>query len=149
MPFKGTPLHLMSSQVKKQAYRKSSKAHLAERNPQWKGKTVGYCALHQWLHTRLSKPTLCQRCHIRPAYDLANKSKLYTRELEDWWWLCRHCHMEIDGRLAILHNQNKTGWFRECNFCSKIYWVTPWDWNNGQGRFCSKRCSNKGRYLSN
>lgn len=46
----------------------------------------------------MSKPDLCPKCHIRPAIDLANKG-IYDRNLSNWEWLCRKCHMESDGRL--------------------------------------------------
>lgn len=72
---------------------------LGERNFMWKGNSVGMSALHEWIKTRFPKPKRCQECKKVPPYDLANKSGKYKRELSDWEWLCRRCHMTKDGRL--------------------------------------------------
>lgn len=68
----------------------------------WKGDKVGIDALHQWLHKQLPKPEFCTKCNTRKAYDLANKG-IYNRDLKNWEWLCRKCHMESDGRMNNLH----------------------------------------------
>lgn len=73
----------------------------SEKNPQWKGNKVGYTALHNWIKSRLSKPQLCENCKKQKPYDLANKSGNYKRDINDWKWLCRRCHMKEDGRLKI------------------------------------------------
>lgn len=76
---------------------------LGNENPNWKGDDVGRIALHDWIKYRLPKPVFCQRCNKRKAYDLANKGE-YIRDLNQWEWLCRKCHMNEDGRLIKLHN---------------------------------------------
>jgi len=79
-------------------------------NPMWKGDDAGYEALHGYIKRRLPKPELCDQCHESEPYDLANVSGEYKRDLPDWEWLCRKCHMIKDGRLeivrqrALLHN---------------------------------------------
>ena len=72
---------------------------MGRRNPQWKGDSVGYNALHEWMRKRYTKPALCENCNSEPPMDLANKSNKYLRDLSDWWYLCRRCHMTIDGRI--------------------------------------------------
>lgn len=67
-------------------------------NPNWLGDAVGYVGLHGWIKRRLKKPDLCQSCNENKAYDLANISQKYKRDLADWEWLCRVCHMTKDGR---------------------------------------------------
>ena len=74
-------------------------------NGMWKGDQVGQTALHEWIKNRLLKPELCQDCYLKSPYDLANKSGKYKRELSDWEWLCRSCHMKKDGRIYNLRNQ--------------------------------------------
>ena len=75
---------------------------LAENNPMWKGDKVGYAALHKWIKSRLPKPKFCQNCKKISPYDLANISQDYVRDLLDWEWLCRKCHMMGDGRIKNL-----------------------------------------------
>ena len=84
-----------------------SLSKIGDKNPMWKGDEVGYGKLHEWIRTRLIKPDLCPKCKLRKAYDLANKG-IYNRDLNNWEWLCRRCHMESDGRLNVfLKSQRK------------------------------------------
>lgn len=85
---------------------KSSISKLSEKNPNWVGDKIGRHAVHDWIKRRFPKPTLCQICKIKEPMDLANKSKTYnkktyTRDLKNWSWLCRRCHMISDGRLRL------------------------------------------------
>lgn len=73
-------------------------------NPQWAGDKVGYISLHAWVRRRLIKPELCPTCNLRPAYDLANKG-VYDRNLDNWEYLCRKCHMIKDGRMDKFHSR--------------------------------------------
>jgi hypothetical protein len=102
--------HRILSQSKKIKGRKYTSEHKLnislsrqnEKNPMWKGESVGYGGIHSWIRRRNNKPALCEQCGIKPAYDLANISGKYTRNLDDWEWLCRHCHMKKDNRLKNL-----------------------------------------------
>jgi hypothetical protein len=71
-------------------------------NGQWKGDQVGYLALHEWVRNHLTKPQTCRDCNKPKKLDLANISQKYLRDLSDWEWLCRKCHMTKDGRIANL-----------------------------------------------
>jgi hypothetical protein len=73
-----------------------------ENNPMWKGDKVGYGSLHDWIRDHKPKPLLCEECHLREPYDLANISGKYLRDINDFKWLCRKCHMLSDGRLKNL-----------------------------------------------
>ena len=64
----------------------------------WKGQNVSYKGLHQWVRRWLLKPEYCIDCKIAKPYDVANISQEYKRNLSDWEWLCRKCHMIKDGR---------------------------------------------------
>ena len=69
---------------------------------------AGLKAIHAFIRIRFLKPKLCQHCHKKPPRDLANKSGKYLRDLSDWEWLCRKCHMLSDGRLnSLIENYNK------------------------------------------
>jgi len=81
--------------------------NLAENNGMWAGDNVGYGALHSWVKKRLPKPELCTKCKIKKAHDLANISQKYKRDLDDWEWLCRSCHMAKDGRLESFIKSNR------------------------------------------
>lgn len=73
-----------------------------ELHPFWKGDGVGRLALHCRLRRYLKKPKVCNYCHKRKPYDLANISGKYKIDFADWEWLCRKCHMKKDGRSNIL-----------------------------------------------
>lgn len=89
---------------KLQKMKNNSKAlsKIGEKNPMWKGDQVKMNGLHDWVHRRLPKPSLCNNCKLVQPYDLANISGKYLRDLSDWEYLCRKCHMLSDGRLNNL-----------------------------------------------
>ena len=79
---------------------------LDERNPNWSDNKYGYAAVHDWVRRRKDKPTICAFCSKKTKYlDLANISQKYLRNINDFEWLCRSCHMKKDGRLKNLKNQ--------------------------------------------
>ena len=80
-----------------------SQKNFGERNGMWKGDNVSYRSLHQYIQYHLPKTELCQICNRVPPYDLANISEEYKRDLSDWQWLCRKCHMLSDGRMKKLN----------------------------------------------
>ena len=84
-------------------------AKISENNPQWKGDNVGYSSLHCWVKYRKNRETICEECGEEKGYslDLANISGEYKRDVKDWEWLCRLCHMKKDGRLEQLTARNK------------------------------------------
>lgn len=118
---------------------KRSEVKRNEGNPSWKGDAVGYSGIHDWVRARYVKPELCERCENRPALDLANKSQQYLRDLSDWWYLCRKCHMDIDGRNDQLRASGKSRKvdIPPCAHCGKIFYR-----KSGQrtAKFCSRRC---------
>lgn len=79
-------------------FRKGANAN--ENSTHWKGDSVGYVALHQWVRKNLIQPDFCQECNNVPPHDLANKG-IYNRDFQNWEWLCRRCHMIKDGRMEL------------------------------------------------
>lgn len=77
--------------------------NLGNNNGNWKGNDVKYTALHIWVNKHLQKPELCQDCNIKPSYDLANITGIYSRDFDNWKYLCRSCHMKSDGRINNLY----------------------------------------------
>ena len=81
------------------------------KNGNWVGNAVGVSGVHDWAKRRLIKPHTCQSCQeLSSKLDLANKSGLYKRDLTDWEWLCRRCHMKSDGRLDSFRNNGRSFW---------------------------------------
>ncbi len=80
---------------------------IGEKNPMWKGDKVSYKSLHDWVRRNLPIPELCQICKQSKPYDAANISGKYLRDLSDWKYLCRKCHMNSDGRMYNLYQYKK------------------------------------------
>lgn len=80
---------------------KLSKERMGENNPNWKGENVKYGQLHTWVKKRMPRSNLCECCGKTSTLDLANKG-VYNRNLDNWEWLCRRCHMLKDGRMKNL-----------------------------------------------
>lgn len=85
--------------LSEESRKKKSVSKLGNKNGMWKGEKAGYCAIHIWITKRFPKTKKCQNCKKVPPYDLANISGEYKRDLSDWKWLCRRCHMKEDGRM--------------------------------------------------
>lgn len=83
-------------------YKHSNINKLGAKNPMWKGDDVKKAALHDWIEDHKPRVALCEECNIAPPLDLANVSGLYKRDINDFRWLCRKCHMLSDGRLKNL-----------------------------------------------
>lgn len=76
-----------------------------EYSPSWKGKSVGYRQLHNWVAGELGKPLYCSQCSsygTGPRMHWANISHQYKRELKDWIRLCPKCHSQYDKGNLIL-----------------------------------------------
>jgi len=72
-----------------------------EKNYNWKGDSVKYRALHNWVERNLGKPNICTDCFIfgeGHQMHWANISKEYKREISDWKRLCPSCHGKFDKK---------------------------------------------------
>lgn len=87
--------------------RKISIANTGKNNGMWKENGVSLTGLHAWAERHKIKPKFCEECHKRKPIDLANISQEYHRDVNDFRWLCRHCHMLSDGRLNNLKQYAK------------------------------------------
>lgn len=82
-----------------------------ELNPNWKGDSVSYSALHGWIRKNLPESDLCEECHLVPPRDLANVTGIYTRDFNNWKYLCHKCHMIFDlGAIDMS--------YRKCSRCA-------------------------------
>lgn len=79
-----------------------------EKHGNWKGDDIkSNTALHNWVRRNFKMPDLCQLCNKVKPYDLANITGTYGRDITNWAWYCRRCHMVSDGRLNNLVDKNK------------------------------------------
>lgn len=83
----------------------------------WKGDTVGYCALHDWVRKHRGNPRVCEFCLSVEKVQWANKSFEYKRDLDDWIALCYWCHRKYDlqgdwGAAARKFDRNASGGYR-------------------------------------
>lgn len=81
---------------------KGHKGSIGEKNRMWKGNSVSIGAIHSWVKQHKKRVKLCQKCHKNKVYDLANISGKYKRDINDYKWICRSCHMKEDGRIDKL-----------------------------------------------
>ena len=72
---------------------------IGKKSSQWKGENIKYAAIHSWIRKYKFKPRVCEYCKKNPPYDVANISGKYKRDINDYEWLCRKCHMLSDGRI--------------------------------------------------
>lgn len=96
---KGERKGLIHTDKWKQRIRESNSG---EKNNQWKGDNVGLSSLHEWIKNHKLKPQFCENCKIKVPKDLANISQQYKRDINDFEWLCRKCHMIKDKRINNL-----------------------------------------------
>lgn len=72
----------------------------------WKGEKASYSSKHKWIVRECGNPNHCAYCKTdkSPAFDWANISQSYKRELSDWIRLCRKCHYAYDHGKITLEN---------------------------------------------
>lgn len=100
---------------------KCRESKLGDKNPNWKGSKVSIGGIHDYVRARFPRPEKCQCCMIGYPIDMANISQEYKRDLNDWEWLCRRCHMIKDGRMKNLRQYRPKNPVRTCRFseCSR------------------------------
>ena len=80
-----------------------------EGNPNWNPDSKDYDTIHAWANRKLKKPEKCPECGKKSNLDLCHKDHskgrsedIYNRDLNEWVFLCRSCHMKADGRMNNL-----------------------------------------------
>jgi hypothetical protein len=123
---------------RKRRFCTKSCARSGENNSSWAGDNVGIVQVHTWMEKILGRPDRCSKCDKIGKVDLANRSNLYKRDVNDWDWLCRKCHMKSDGRLerflsySNMHNKIPN---MKCHQCKKEF--TP---KSAKRKYCSNSC---------
>jgi len=110
-------LSRLGSHHSKESKLKMRKSRLGMRIPNnskenhynWKGDKVKYIGLHVHIRKYLPKPKngKCVICDDKLIYDVANITGKYNRELINWRWLCRSCHMRLDYKNGIRKGKGK------------------------------------------
>lgn len=141
---------LRSEEVKQKIREKN----FGSRHPGWKGDNVAMSTLHQWIAKIKPKPLLCEDCKEVPPVDVANISEKYKRDINDFKWVCRRCHMKSDGRIEegtkrlnqyvknkekIIIKRNKEI-SRKCPLCGSFYVVKRGFIDGKRQRFGCKNC---------
>ena len=75
---------------------RASEANKGDGNGMWAGDEVKYGSLHDWARNNKPKPEFCEVCGKKKPLDLASIGHTYSRNLDEWRWLCRGCHMKVD-----------------------------------------------------
>jgi formylmethanofuran dehydrogenase subunit E len=136
-----------TSPMSKESREKIGKANLSEKNGMWKGDKVKYISLHIWIRGHKPKSLFCERCgKVTDRLDLANISGEYKRDIMDFRWLCRKCHMAEDGRLDRFKNfphkdKPKNGKNVICLNCGKEYYAPRF--KISITKFCCRNCKDK------
>jgi|26BtaG_2_1085354.scaffolds.fasta_scaffold03785_4 hypothetical protein len=82
--------------ISKKAMKKLRRINLKEGNPNWKGNKAKQSQFHIWLRKHYKAPKYCEFCGKEKKLDLANLSETYTRDINNYEWLCRKCHLGMD-----------------------------------------------------
>lgn len=94
---------------------------MRDRNPNWANGGESFTGIHNWGRYNIPKPDLCQCCGKEPPRDLANISNEYKKEVSDWEWLCRACHMTKDNRMNNLRHPIVLRAEKSCPCCGKQF----------------------------
>ena len=128
-----------------------------EKHYLWKGKNASYAAKHMWLKYHFGKANKCENPSCKnksKRYEWAKlKDKEHDHIRENYWMLCKSCHMQYDevhygnksvywkgGRpnctncnkqLSVWKSQSKTGLCLSCRNKLNPYWIgkkreMPW-----------------------
>ena len=62
----------------------------------------GYIYRHQYIKKINPKPKFCTICNQEKKLDLASINHTYTKNPEDYIWLCRSCHYLFDKCLEVV-----------------------------------------------
>jgi len=123
-------------------------------HPMWKGDSVGYQGVHAWFKGK--KGTKCEFCGKNGLrLELAKKKdKKYERKIENYYTLCRKCHVNYDRtpewRVKSIEILKKTYAHthpiqpKACQLCNQQFVPT-----RKTRQFCSNHCSAKWRVQFN
>ena len=85
-------------------YRKDNREKLLKQSVKRTGKYVkkhrqyynNYTNIHEWVRRHKQKPKICCICNERRKLELANISGEYKRDIKDFLYVCKKCHVLFD-----------------------------------------------------
>jgi len=73
-----------------------------ENNWNWRGDNVSIRGIHKWLRHNYPHPNKCEECgKITDNLDLMNLDHKYRRNIEDYIYACRSCHLKYDYKMGF------------------------------------------------
>ena len=86
--------HQHENQEKKKEVQDKWKLKVMENSPL----NITYSAIHRYMRENYEAPRNCQICHERKEVELANITGIYSRDIKDYMWLCKQCHISFDSK---------------------------------------------------
>lgn len=121
--------------------------HFREENGSWKGNNTKTISLHGWIRKYKPKTDKCEICKEKKKLELSFNHDLgdYTRNLNDYQWLCSKCHSKRDIYKYI--GKNNSNWKGgkielKCEHCYKLFYRYPSLIKGRKHHFCSIECYN-------
>lgn len=75
--------------------------------PAWKGVFGDSThSAHNWIKHTVKDRDSCEKCGSKNNLEWSNKTHTYKKELSDWQYLCRKCHMKYDKETFNLRLHN-------------------------------------------
>jgi len=66
---------------------------------------ISYTTIHKYMREHNKPPNQCQLCNKTRKVELANISGIYTRDMKDYMWLCKQCHVGVDSNQIDLPSE--------------------------------------------
>lgn len=104
--YAGTPYWLMSPEVKARACKKISEGRFGENNPNWKGEKVKRISANARARRNYVSPHPCELCGSAKVEHHHKDNNPWNNAPYNIQWLCRRCHMIVDGRMDALLEMN-------------------------------------------
>lgn len=114
-----------------EAIEKLRQSHKGDKAYNFKGNSVSYGGLHNWVRRWKGKAGHCEFCKRTdaPRYEWASVRGAYVRDLDSWISLCKPCHLSYDRVHSKMWSTRRTRTYKK---------VVPW--NKGQKLIAKKQC---------